>query len=252
MFQIFPRPWCSILLMAWLASVSTFVHASDSRALAALLDGVLAAHVDKGYIDYPKISRNVRFHKYIEALADLDVESLGSDEEQIAFWLNVYNALAIKNVIDGITPLTRIGRLKFFRTTEHPVGGRDVDLNSIDDILMKFGDPRIRLAMVHAAYTGPDLPAGAYRADQIDQQLTDAARRFVNDNRKNRYSQALFRTRISQLFERHSDEFGENDAEVLAYISQYVDDEEIATGLREGRYELKYLDYEWGINGSPM
>ena len=64
-----------------------------------------------------------------------------------------------------------------------------LNLGMLDD----FGDPRVRLAMVNASYAGPDLPSEVYRGDDIDRQLDAAVRRFVNDNRKNRFSATLRR-----------------------------------------------------------
>jgi hypothetical protein len=243
------RPWLFIL---FLLTIPIPAVAADARALNVLIDSVFAANVEDGYVDYPAISRNVRFHKYIEALVDVDLSELTNDQQKIAFWLNVYNTLAVKNVIDGVTPVTRIGRIKFFRTADHRVAGSSVDLNSIESTLLEFGDARVRLAMVHGAYTAPNLRSGAYRADELDQQLNDAVRNFVNDNRKNRYSDALRRASLSELFERHQDEFGGSDEAILVFIAQYVNDKALAEALASNRYEIKYLEYEWGINGHPM
>ncbi len=226
--------------------------AADARTLNGLIDGVFAAHVVKGYVDYPAIARNVRFHKYIEALAEVDLSQLGDDAERMAFWINVYNALAINNRINGIGPRGTLGRLKFFRTTEYTVGKESFDLNEIAERLAQFGDPRVRFALVNTSYSAPDLLSSAYRADQLNQQLEDAARQFINDNRKNRFSDAKRAARLSALFEENATEFGADDSEVMSFVARYVADEAVAKALTDGRYTIEYLDYEWGINGRPM
>jgi hypothetical protein len=241
-----------ILAIALLALAAPAWCASDARALNGLIDGVFSADVHDGYVEYPKISRNVRFHKYIEALADADLSTLTDESEKIAFWLNVYNAMAVKSIIDGIRPFGTLGRLKFFRTTDCRVAGRNLDLNSVGEILGDFGDARVRFAMVDAAYSSPNLLSGAYRGEQLDEQLNAAAREFINDNRKNRYSDAIRSAQLSQIFERHQEEFGADDQEVMAFVAQFVEKDLVAKALTDGRYEIKYLDFDWSINGRPM
>jgi hypothetical protein len=225
---------------------------ADSRVLNALLDGVLRAHVDDGYVDYPEIARNVRFYKYLEAIAAFDPATLADDRERLAFWINAYNALAIKSVIDGVTPVDMMGRMRFFRTTEHRVAGRNFDLNSIRDLLRDLGEPRVHFALVPATYAGPKLRAEAYRGEELEQQLEDNTRDFINDKRKNRFSMAARQARISPLFEEYRDDFGGKDEAVLEFVSKYVADEEIAKALRRGTFELKYMEDDRSINGRPL
>lgn len=242
-----------IIVAIALWSGAAMAAAGDARALNALLDTVLAAHVKDGYIDYPSIARNVRFNKYVEALAAADVDALTEESDRIAFWLNVYNGLAIKQVVDGTTPLNAIGRMKFFRTTEHEVGGRSYDLQDIEQMLDDFGDARVRLAMVNASYAGPDLPSETYRGEDLEQQLDAAVRRFVNDNRKNRFSATLRRAKLSELFEWHEDLFGDSRTELFAFLARYIDDKEVAESLAAGGgWEVEFLEFEWSINGRPM
>ncbi len=244
----------SILRAAALVTVllTQGTFAAEPATLNALIDNVLRTHVKDGYVDYPAIARNVRFHKYVEALAEVDLGALGGEEEAIAFWLNAHNALAIRMVTDGTTPVDALGRLKFFRTTEHRVGGREYDLEDIQTLLAEFGDPRLHFAMVSAAYAGPDLRAGAYRADQLGQQLDEAVRAFVNDKRKNRFLLTLRRAKLSELFERHAEDFGDSDKAVLAWIAPYVAEPEAAKALVKGGFEIEYMEWDWSINGRPM
>ena len=241
-----------LAVLSALMLVSQFVQATDPRVLNALLDGVFAAHVKDGYIDYPEVARNVRFHKYVEALADANVDELESPADRMAFWINAYNALAVKIVTDGTTPLTTLGRIKFFRTTEHRVAGKNLDLNSIEDRVMKFEDPRARFALVKGAYTSPNLRSGAYRGDSLEQQLDEAARDFINDRRKNRFSTALRLAKLSQIFEWHADDFGGEESEILKFLAPYVDKDGVEEAILRGGWDIDYMDFEWSINGRPM
>jgi len=248
-----PKRIARKLLIALLLVLPLSALAADVRVINALLDGVFEAHVKDGYVDYPQIARNVRFHKYLEAIADFDVETLVDDKERLAFWINAYNALAIKQIVDGQSPIGTIGRMKFFRTTNHRVGGRSLDLRSIEsDILFRMKEPRVHFAIVNSSYSAPRLRSGAYRADELEQQLEDNTRDFLTDNRKNRYSNTLRQVKLSPIFEEHKGDFGGDDKSVLEFISHYVADEALATDLAAGGYSIKYLEYDWSINGHPM
>jgi hypothetical protein len=242
-----------IAVLLVLCTSSSSVCASDLRGLGALLDDVLRAHVKDGYVDYPAISRNVRFHKYIEAIQEVELEEDDDDPETIAFWINVYNALAIQQIIEGQSPISTLGRLKFFRTTEHRVAGRSLDLHSIsEDILAEYDDPRIFIALTDAAYSAPALPSEAFRGDILDRQLENSIRQFVNDNRRNRFAKSVGKAKLSALFEKRGKAFGDSREELLAFLARYVNDEELAATLASGRFGVEYLDYQWGINGIPM
>jgi hypothetical protein len=246
-----PRLLAALLLSAALLPLNA--AATDSRVLNALLDGVLEAHVQEGYVDYPGIARNVRFHKYLDAIAEFDAEGLADDKERMAFWINAYNALVIKEIIDGQSPIGAISKIKFFRTTEHRVGGRNLDLQSLaEDVLFEFEDPRVHFAIVDSGYSAPRLRSEAYRVDELDRQLDDNTRNFLNDNRKNRISATLRRAKLSPIFEAHVDAFGGDKAGVLEFVSRYVDDEELAEELAGGRFDLEYMEYDYSINGRPM
>lgn len=239
-------------MLAALALGGLSASATEPRVLNALLDGVLSRHVDEGYVDYPAVARDVRFHRYIEALASAELDALSDDAARIAFWLNAYNALAIYMVTEGTTPVDGLGRLRFFRTTEHEVGGREYDLNGIAEILDEYEDPRLRIAMVDAAYSSPDLPSSAYRADLLESQLESASRAFVNDKRKNRFSVARREARLSELFERHAERFGDADEAILEFVGRYLEDQEFAAQLLDEQYTIEYLEFDWSINGRPM
>ncbi len=243
--------WRVIAILVLLAATSA-VQASDARSLNALFDSILAEHVKDGLVDYPAIARNVRFGKYIESLADFDLNTLSDDKERLAFWINVYNALVIKNIIDGKSPNGMMDRMGFFGANLK-VGGSGIDLKSISgNILRKFADPRVHFALVPGISSAPKLSSQAYVGETVDAQLDAAARDFINDKRRNRFSAALQAARLSKVFEEHRDEFGKTDKELLTYIAGYVIDEEVAKILKRGKYEIKFMELDASINGNSI
>jgi hypothetical protein len=236
-----------------LVCLSSAVSATDVRVLNSLLDGVLASHADDGYVDYPSIARNTRFYKYLSAIEEFDVGALDSDAARLAFWINAYNALAIKSIVEGITPINAIGRLKFFRTTEHRVAGKNLDLRSIEQgIVLKMGEPRAHFALVAACYSCPNLRSEAYRVDKLEQQLDDNTRNFINDGRKNRFSAAARKAKLSEIFEKYRKDFGESDQSILEFVAPYMKKQDLAKEVLRDRYNIKYMEWDWSVNGRPM
>ena len=95
--------WAGVAAAGVLAG-ATLAHAADSSAYAQLL----AAHVKPGTIngirlnavDYRAIGRDSNYAKALQEIATARPEQLRSQEERLVFWINAYNLLAIKAVLD--------------------------------------------------------------------------------------------------------------------------------------------------------
>jgi len=242
------------MVVSTLFFLGSCLHASatDVRVLYSLLDGVYGSHVDDGYVDYPSLARNTRFYKYLGAVEEFDVKVLETDDDRLTFWINAYNALAIKSIIEGITPINAIGRLRFFRTTEHRIAGRKLDLRSIEAIVNKLGNPKAHFALVAACYACPRLRSEVYRAEKLGQQLEDNTRDFINDPRKNRFSTAARKAKLSEVFDRHRSDFGKSDQALLEFVAPYMKKEIVAKEVVRDRYEIDFMEWDWSINGRPM
>ena len=46
--------------------------------------------------------------------------------------------------------------------------------------------------------------------------------------------------------------FGQGEPDILRWIGQYHENEDVADDLIEGRFKVDYLDYEYSINGRPL
>ncbi len=77
-------------------------------------DEVLQAHVKDGVVDYPAVAKDARFAAYLDQLDRVDPNALPTRRHRLAFWINAYNAFAIKGILDGYSPLTTIGQWRYF------------------------------------------------------------------------------------------------------------------------------------------
>ena len=138
-----------------LASVLLFFVGSVqalSTSNHELFDQVLLAHVNEGKVNYLAIKEDKRFKDYLIYLAETNPERFATDSEKLAFWINAYNALAIKGITDGLSPSGLFSRITYFKSTDYELAGHDINLYDLEhDITIPFGEPRSHFPIVFSS-----------------------------------------------------------------------------------------------------
>lgn len=215
-------------------------------------DEVLHAYVNDGKVNYPGVAADPRFSAYLTELKQTDADALPSREENLAFWMNAYNALAMKGILDGYSPSTAFGKLRYFYLNKYEVGGKTINLYNMEhEIIRPLGEPRIHFTIACASQSCPKLRSEAYTAERLEQQLDENARRFINNTSRNRFDRNEKIAHLSMIFKWFDEDFVKHSGSVLEYIANYVDDKELASELAAGSYTIKYLEYDWNLNGTP-
>ena len=229
----------------------------------ALFTEVLAAHVENGLVDYAALKTESRLDRYLARLDATDPALLSTEAEQLAFWINAYNAYTLKLVADhypveSIHDIGTGGRIIGWLIKRTPwdirfagVGGKEMTLNEIEhEVLRKrFREPRIHFAIVCAAISCPPLRAEAYGAERLDGQLDEQARQFLNDRRSNRFDLKTARATLSPIFSWFSEDFGPNDRAVIAFVAPYLKPSYAALMAEQpAAWSIRYSDYDWALN----
>ena len=218
-----------------------------------LLGQVLAAHVNDGVVNYPGIQADNRFTAYLAQLDRVDPAALATRNERLAFWINAYNAFAIKGILDYYSPVSYIGRYRYFIGQGYRVGGATINLYDLErQVLIKqFQEPLIHFAIVCASTSCPNLQPWAYEPGQLDRQLDRVAREFINDPTRNRFERTHKVASLSMIFKWFEEDFTETAGSVRAYITRYLSDPELVQDLMRSDYRIEHLDYDWSLNGIP-
>lgn len=237
---------------ALLIAMPAAAEVTLDEAFHAPFDAVLSANVSKGHVDYAGIDADSRFHDYVAALAEVSVpESLPLDQ-RLAFWINAYNALAIQGILQGRSPSTFFGRASYFKRDEYRVAGRSITLYDLEhDVIIPLEDNRIHFAIVCASQSCPPLRSEAYVAEELDAQLDEQARLFVEDESKNAYDLDGGKASISKIFDWFEDDFVAEAGSVQRYIARFVSDDALRDALNAERLEVRHMKYDWSLNGSP-
>lgn len=183
----------------------------------------LGAHVyGQGIVNYTGLKADRKgLDAFVSSLSALDPELFGkwSDKEKIAFWINAYNALTLRVIIDNYPikasffsalrfPQNSIRQIKgVWDEIQFPVMGRNMTLDNIenDTLRSQFDEPRIHMALVCAALGCPPLRNEPYIWAKLESQLDDQARRFL----RTRENFAGTARKIGSIFRLSSSGLGE-------------------------------------------
>ena len=222
----------------------------------ALFDRALRRHVHEGLVDYAGMKTDTDFVAASTALAALDPDTLATGSERLAFWINAYNALVIRGVVDNypiasVTEVGLLGRWSFFKVTEFVVGGKGHTLDQIEHGIIRpvFQDPRAHFALVCGSLGCPVLRAEVWHADRLDAELDEAARAFMNDPSRVRIETDRGVLRLSRIFKWYRDDFEKAAGSIESFLRRYRTGAEVPGGLR-----LEYMEYSWSLNdwkGTP-
>ena len=160
--------------------------------LHAPLDALLDLYVRDGLVYYRALAGDRRkLDAYIAALdgpAARDIANRPKDE-QIAFWLNAYNATVLRSVIDNYPinghaasyPSNSLRQVPgVFEKAIHHIAGRSLTLDQIETtVIAGFHDPRLYLALGRGAVGSPRLRSEAYTADTLGAALSSVASEFA-------------------------------------------------------------------------
>ncbi|MEE8333300.1 MAG: DUF547 domain-containing protein, partial [Alphaproteobacteria bacterium] len=192
------------------------------------------------------------FDAYIARLSATRVSGLARSE-QFAYWVNLYNALTVRLILDhpGVTSIRDID-ISPGLFADGPWGaalvtieGHAVTLNDIEHRILRpiFRDPRIHYAVSCASIGCPDLGVRAFTAQAYESMLERAARAYVNHSRGARITEGGLV--VSSIYVWFGKDFG-GEAGVLKHLRKYARD-----GLRKqliGISEIADHAYDWSLN----
>lgn len=252
--------------MAWrrmlLAGIALQLWTAAARAAVgpdhAPWDSLLARYVLGDRVDYQGFARDRKpLSAYLAMLADVDVEALPSTEARLAFWINAYNACVVQGVLEQYP----IGSIKdvpgFFEKITYRIGQHALTINEIESRGRTLGDWRVHFALVCASSSCPSLRREAYIAGRLDEQLTEQTRRFLADAQRGVRveGRTLWLSKIFDWYKHDilpASELGRlgrlTPEKLLPRIEPYLD-RDIAQAIRSRPLVIKFMDYDWSLNG---
>ncbi|KAI4308302.1 hypothetical protein L6164_031390 [Bauhinia variegata] len=230
---------------------------------------------DGCHVDYRSIHGSEEFARYLRTVEELQrVEILSmSREEKLAFYINLYNMMAIHAILIWGHPAGTSERRKLFCDFKYIIGGSTYSLSDIQNgilrgnqrppysLMKQFGakdkrsrmalpylEPLIHFALVYGTLSGPSLRC--YSPGGIDQELMIAARNFLRSGGLIIDSNAKV-AHTSKILKWFSVDFGKNEEEILKHVSNYLDPADstvLLDLLATSELKVIYQTYDWALN----
>ncbi len=270
-----PNQWLTRKILNDGAAATLGTSATEvAEALRKLRNDLKSEALDEnGQIDYATLRASPTFaemKKTSDLLHATNPAEMTDDATRIAFWINLYNVLAIHGVLalgiresvmeipsffgvvayrvgDFVLTLDEIENGVLRRNAPHPATGSR--LFDDDDPRLALCpsrlDPRIHAALVCASTSCP--PVSFYEASKLDAQLELATLNYVaSDVEVDDLNRVV---RVPITFRYYQSDFG-RAAGVRLFLVEHARDaqREALEAAFEAGYELDYHRYDWSLN----
>lgn len=218
-----------------------------------LWDELVKANVSPdGRVNYKGfIQSRSKLEQYLNLLSmNAPDRKTWSKNEQLAYWINAYNAFTVKLIVDNyptksirdlgpklkIPMVSDVWHYKFFK-----IGGVDSSLDEIEHSILRkeFDEPRIHFAINCASVSCPPLLNEAFLADKLEIQLQKVATTFINDSSRNKISKDAIQ--VSQIFSWFNGDFTKKGT-LIDFLNRY------SKVKISPNAKVSHLDYNWNLN----
>ncbi|KAK7292554.1 hypothetical protein RJT34_15405 [Clitoria ternatea] len=256
------------------------IAAAISVRLTKIMSAILESYAsdDRQHLDYGAISRSEEFRRYVNITQDLQRVNLLelSENEKLAFFLNLYNAMVIHAVISVGCPEGVIDRRSFFNDFLYVIGGHPYSLNVIKNgilrcnrrspyslvkpfstgdrrlevVLVKF-NPLVHFGLCNGTKSSPKVRY--FSPHRVVDELRGAAREFFeNDGIEVDLEKRT--VHLARDFKWFGGDFGQEKLEILKWLINYLDPNKagLLTHLLGdgGPVHISYQNFDWSINSS--
>ena len=231
-----------------------FAFAQSKPPSHEIYDRLLKKNVTAdGKVNYKTfIKDTVELNKYLGLLsANAPDEKTWSKYEQMAYWINAYNAFTIKLItkyypVKSIKDIGSSVQIPFVNTPWDikfiRIGKEKMDLNNIEhgQLRKKFDDPRVHMALVCASKSCPILLNEAYDPKQLDDQFAKQTKAFLADTYRNKMS--ADKPQLSMIFKWYGMDFNKNGGSVRDFVNKY------SNVKIKPDAKISHVDYDWNLN----
>lgn len=244
----------------WAEHDASSTQELDHGAWQRFLETYLASRGDDlNVIDYGRVSSadQAALSGYVDALAATPITRFNRNQ-QLAYWINLYNALTTKVVLDHY-PVDSIRDIKIspglFKSGPWDkelltIEGEPLTLNDIEHRILRpiWKDPRIHYAVNCASVGCPNLQSRAFTAANTETLLNKAARDYINSSRGVKITDT--RIQVSSIYKWFREDFGTSDQDVINHLQQYAQPQ-LKTAL-SGISRIADDYYDWSLNDAGV
>ncbi|MCH2110212.1 MAG: DUF547 domain-containing protein [Polyangiaceae bacterium] len=238
--------------------------AAPSASRSSIADELWTELLDQylkvdGSFDYRGLAKKsaIRFDALMTALQPS--QNFSSINHQRAFFINAYNILCVRLIVDAGVPTKMpeggLFKKSLYERRDYRIDGRPLSIAEIEKtiLLRRHPDPRLVGALFQGTNNGPGLARSPFRAQHLGQDLTQAAEEFLRARQPGSSGQllnSLDRKKkvltVSPAFRRLKSIFPQEE-DVLSFFARYGRKSE-REFLKSHRIELKFASSSATIN----
>lgn len=226
-------------------------HTGFQKILDAYLDDQHPSGINR--FDYGRVTSGdkLALKSYVKKLSEIKVTTLGKNE-QMAYWINMYNALTIDVILDHY-PVKSIRSIRSGIFKPGPwdlklvsVEGIALSLNDIEHVILRpiWRDKRIHYTVNCASLGCPNLRKLVYTAETLEVVLDEAAREYINHKRGAHIENGTLV--LSSIYKWYAEDFGTKN-DLLNHIASFSEDKKVKAQLSSWDGSIKY-QYDWNLN----
>jgi hypothetical protein len=190
---------------------------------------------------------------YIAGLVEVEITGYNR-KEQLAYWLNLYNAVTVQVILDhypvkSIRDIDISGFLKNgpWQKELVEVENTPLTLDNIEHDILRpiWRDPRIHYGVNCASVGCPNLMTEAFTSANVDALLDANARAYVNSPRGVLVN-GNGDISVSSIYSWFAHDFGNSETGVINHLLKYAGDD-LAASIRKSN-DLSDTHYDWALN----
>lgn len=200
--------------------------------------------IGQGLVTYEAIKANpAELNELVDMIGSYSLSGKSKSEAK-AFWINAYNVICIKNVVNHYPIAKPLDVPGFFDKKTFKVAGSMLTLSDIENkkIRPTYKDARTHFALVCAARSCPPLMNFAYRPEKLDSQLNSVTKKALNDPVFMKVSSSAKTAQFSQIFEWYKEDFLAEAGSLVEYVNKY------RTSPIPKDYKTSFYTYNWSLN----
>lgn len=194
-----------------------------------------------GDVNYKSIKANKKeLDAITKAFSEATVSSSWSKNDQMAFWINAYNAFTIDLIVNNylVKSIQNLDGGKPWDVKRITIGGKKYSLNNIENDIIRpqFKDARIHFAVNCAAKSCPPLMNAAFVGKTLESQLEAVTKKFINNTKY----QTITPTKLtlSKIFDWYAVDFGDIKTFINKYSAKKVNNNAVVI----------FKEYDWSLN----
>ncbi|WP_339841363.1 DUF547 domain-containing protein [uncultured Maribacter sp.] len=222
--------------------IVTNLSAQELTGFFNKTNSFLKTNVVDGRVKYAAIKENPNtLESILQSVKDVTVSKSDTEKYQ-AFWINAYNLLVIDGIVKNYPLKSPLDIPGFFDTIKHEIGGKNLSLNEIENIMLRAKFPteaRFHFVLVCAGLGCPPIINMAYTPEKINAQLQRQTVLALNNTDFIRVEGVS--VKVSQIFEWYKGDFDKAGG-IVTFINEFRDSKLLSNA------NISYYPYDWTLN----